>query len=152
MWHFLHTPGSEGPHQREGPGFILIRGADWPEMSLYQDSPEKQNQLAVSNPHHWVSVELQEGQGLPLSRGWKVAESPGSHSCAPLKETCYISSGRGQSRQIVEAMPTSLPLLSCFPLMSSLQLFITGLRGAWLSLVQQYEWQIITVVIWVQGN
>ena len=30
----FYTPGSEGPHQREGPGFILICGADLPEMSL----------------------------------------------------------------------------------------------------------------------
>lgn len=36
MWGVLHTPGPEGPHQREGPGFILIHGADLPEMSLYQ--------------------------------------------------------------------------------------------------------------------
>lgn len=63
-----------------------------------QDSPEKQNQLAVSNLHPWVSAELQEGQCLPLSHGWKVAESLGSHACAPLKETCCISSGKGQCR------------------------------------------------------
>lgn len=63
-----------------------------------QDSPDKQNRLAMSNLHHWVSVELQESQCLPLSHGWKLAESPGSHSCAPLKETWCVSSGKGQSR------------------------------------------------------
>lgn len=97
MWRFLHTPGSEGPHQRQAlSSFVELICLKCHCVS--QDSPEKQNQLAVYNLHHWVSVELQEDQGLPLSRGWKVAESPGSHSCAPLKETCYISSGRGQSR------------------------------------------------------
>ena len=44
------------------------------------------------------------------------------------------------------------PIISLFPTHELFVAFYHGLRGAWLSLVQQYEWQIITVAIWVQGS